>query len=175
VSEVLEALYSGRLSKHEVLGNIRDSAEARSRGVSLEGLDAAVRMRRWRKLPLVGRLIGIVQYILRLPTLARNIENLETALYRRDREFTSSVSQWAGAIQDSIATIQARQVEAISDMRKQDLERRRNVRGLIEHAVRSLAFQEAMREAVSSRAGRPFFLEGDGACYREREGRARPA
>ena len=85
-TDYLGALRSARLSKTEIVGRIRYSAEGRGQGVPVRGLRIPFALRSLRQVPVLGRLIGIVQYLFRLPNIVRNHERLEAVLFHRDLE-----------------------------------------------------------------------------------------
>ncbi len=80
----LEALRSGRTGKTEILGRMRWSREGRAVGVSVSGLAVPFALRTLRRVPVVGRLLGIIQELLRLPDIVRNQERLEASLFHRE-------------------------------------------------------------------------------------------
>jgi SAM-dependent methyltransferase len=93
-TDYLGALRSARLSKTEIIGRIRYSPEGRAQAVPVRGLRVPFALRTLRQLPVVGHLIGIVQYLLRLPNIVRNHERLEAVVFQRDldlrRRFNAS-------------------------------------------------------------------------------------
>jgi SAM-dependent methyltransferase len=96
---LLVALYAGELSKVEILGVLHESQEGRNAAVRVHGLANAVRVRRLRRIPILGRVIGIVQYILRLPMVVRNLERQEVLMFQRDREVRVAVSELAACVE----------------------------------------------------------------------------
>ncbi len=85
-AEFLAALRSGRWAKIEILGRIRFSAEGRAGGVRVRGLALRFALRTVRRVPVVGRLVGMIQYVIRLPEIVANHERLEAALFQREHE-----------------------------------------------------------------------------------------
>ena len=83
-TDYLGALRSARLSKTEVIGRIRYSPEGRAQAVPVRGLRVPFALRTLRRLPVLGHLIGIVQYLFRLPNIVRNHERLEAVVFQRD-------------------------------------------------------------------------------------------
>ena len=77
----LGALRSGRLNKIEILGRLRYSREGRVAAVTIKGLALRFGLSVFRKVPILGRILGILQYVVRLPDWVRKQERLETALY----------------------------------------------------------------------------------------------
>lgn len=88
----LERLREGSLAKVEILGRLRYSPEGRAAGVRVDGLRVPFALRSVRRIPLVGPLLGMAQYVVRLPTIVRNHERLEAAVFRRDREVREAVN-----------------------------------------------------------------------------------
>ncbi len=93
----LAALRSARLSKTEIIGRIRYSPEGRATGVAVRGLLFPFALRSLRRLPVLGRPIGIVQYVVRLPDIVRNHERLEATMFQREldlgRQFDSALAR----------------------------------------------------------------------------------
>ncbi len=87
----LALLRSGDYAKVEILGELARSAEARGAKVKVRGLRLASFIRRVRRVPLLGRLVGIVLYVLRLPLVVRNIEQQEALLFQRERELRAAI------------------------------------------------------------------------------------
>ena len=85
-TDFLDALRSARLSKTEILGRIRYSPEGRATSVAVRGLLLPFALRSVRRVPVLGHLVGIVQYLVRLPNIVRNHERLEAAMFQRDLE-----------------------------------------------------------------------------------------
>ena len=96
-TDFLGALRSARLSKAEIIGRIRYSPEGRASSVAVRGLLFPFALRSLRRLPVLGRLIGIVQYVVRLPDIVRNHERLEATLFQREldlrRQFDAALAQ----------------------------------------------------------------------------------
>jgi O-antigen chain-terminating methyltransferase len=80
----LQALRANALSRIEVLGRIRYSREGRAADVAVNGLAVRFALRSMRRLPLIGRLVGIVQYVVRLPDVIASHERFEGEIARRE-------------------------------------------------------------------------------------------
>ena len=91
-SSFLQALREGRLSKTEILGRMRFSREGRAMGVTVSGLPLAFAMRSLRRVPVLGRLAGIGQYIIRLPDIVRSHERLEAAVFHRELQIKQHIN-----------------------------------------------------------------------------------
>lgn len=87
----LAALRSGHLAKTDILGRIRFSAEGRSVGVRVRGLALPFALRTLRRVPLAGWIVGVVQYVVRLPALVRNHERLEATFFYRESELKRQI------------------------------------------------------------------------------------
>jgi O-antigen chain-terminating methyltransferase len=113
-SRYLAKIRAGALSRIEVLGRIRYSAEGRAAGVPISGLAAPFAMRSMRRVPVVGRLAGIAQYLWRLPDLARNHEALESAVFANRTELRAQVNNILDEFERRLATLaSAAEVEAL--------------------------------------------------------------
>ena len=80
-SRYLSKLRSGELSKTELLGRIRFSPEGRIGRVPIKGLLIPFGMETMRRVPVLGRILGIAQYIWQLPDIVRSHEQLESAVF----------------------------------------------------------------------------------------------
>jgi SAM-dependent methyltransferase len=72
-------LREGRLSKLEILGEVRFSAEGEAVGREVRGLKNRVRLTRAYRLPVVGRLLRIGTAVAGLPGTLRHLQRLEQA------------------------------------------------------------------------------------------------
>jgi SAM-dependent methyltransferase len=93
----LRALQVGEASRQEVLGAVRYSQEGRDAGVQVGGLRLVMLVRRLRRVPGLWRLIGIVQYVIQLPVIVRNLEALTARVHRQAWNLDANV---AGVLQD---------------------------------------------------------------------------
>lgn len=91
-SSFLEALRRGQLGKAEILGRMRLSPEGRASGIRVRGLGLAFALRTLQRLPVLGQLIGIGYYLLRLPDLARHHERFEAGYFQRHVEITRQLN-----------------------------------------------------------------------------------
>ena len=91
-SRYLAKLRNGELAKVEVLGRIRFSPEGRLAGVKVAGLVVPFGLRTLRRIPVIGYVVGIVQYLLRLPTVVRNLERLEAVVFLHRLEVRRAVN-----------------------------------------------------------------------------------
>lgn len=105
----LARLRSGQLSRIEVLGRIHHSPEGKAAGVRVEGLLVPFAVRTARRVPVLGRLLGIVQYLWRLPDLARNHEVLESAVFENRAEVGRRIDGTLSQIEQVFAAARAAQ------------------------------------------------------------------
>jgi len=87
----LQAIRSGKLSKIEVLGRLRYSAEGRSEGTKICGLMARFGFKLLTKLPIVGYAIEVITVLFRLPAMARRIDQLDATLHAEDNKLRDQV------------------------------------------------------------------------------------
>jgi O-antigen chain-terminating methyltransferase len=119
------------MAKTEILGRLRFSAEGRAAGVSVRGLVLPFALRTARRTPLLGSLLGIVQYVIRLPSVVRSHEGLEATFFHRHFELKRQVNVVEAHIERALARIEQR-VESIEqravesgDAARSDVERLR--------------------------------------------------
>ncbi|MDI9238731.1 methyltransferase domain-containing protein [Lysobacter sp. LF1] len=103
----LRELRAGSISKVEVIGAIRWSPEGLSRSVHVDGLLIPYKLQVWRRLPVVGRVLGWGLDAIRLPTLLRR---LETQL--------GHVSGDAQAMHEALGRVSATNSERIVSLEK---------------------------------------------------------
>jgi hypothetical protein len=82
----LRSLLAGAASKVEILWTLSRSYEGQLHKVRIRGLALQVLLRRLRRIPVLGRILGILQYVIQLPVLVANIERHEILLHHRERE-----------------------------------------------------------------------------------------
>ena len=104
LNDYLGALRSGTLGKTEILGRIRYSPEGRRRGTPVRGLAVPFSVRMLRRVPVAGRFIAIVQYVWRLPVIARNHERLETAVFHHEAELKRQINAAHAVIEHQLRT-----------------------------------------------------------------------
>jgi SAM-dependent methyltransferase len=112
----LAMLRSGEFAKAEILGRIRYSPEGRAAGVRVSGLLIPFTLRTLRRTPVLGYVLGIVQYVLRLPTIVRNHERLETVVFAHQLEMRRAVNAIGSEIEAALQRLEslaAKSVHAI--------------------------------------------------------------
>lgn len=77
----LTRLRQGQLTKVEILGRLRFSPEGRKRQTVVSGLFFPFLVHSFFKIPVVGYLARILVGLANMPTILRNIQNLENALF----------------------------------------------------------------------------------------------
>jgi len=108
----LAGLRSGRLAKADILGRIRFSAEGRSAGVRVRGLALPFALSTLRRVPLVGRIVGVVQYVVRLPEVVRNQERLEATFFHHESELKRQIDLAEAEIERLLTQSQQRASDA---------------------------------------------------------------
>jgi len=112
-SRFLAKLRSGTLAKVEILGRIRFSPEGRAGAVPVSGLLVPFGLRTLRRVPVIGHVLGIFQYVLRLPGIVRNHERLETVVFQHRLETRREVNAIEGEIEAALQRIQAQSADHI--------------------------------------------------------------
>lgn len=107
-SRYLAGLRSGSLANVEVLGRIRYSPEGRAARVRVAGLPIPFGLRTLRRVPVIGHVVGVVQYLLRLPTIVRNLERLETVVFHHRLEIRRGVNALETEIENAFHVTQRR-------------------------------------------------------------------
>jgi O-antigen chain-terminating methyltransferase len=88
----LSELYSGRVAKVELIELLSASQEGRRNPVRVHGLARAARMRRWRRIPVLGALIAILQHIVGLPHVVRALERHDIMATRQEAYLRTTVA-----------------------------------------------------------------------------------
>ena len=111
----LDALRSGRLAKVEIVGRLRYSGEGRRAGVPIRGLTLPFAARSARRVPVLGRIVGIAQYVIRLPDIVRNHERLEATLFQRELETRRQVNAGWALVEQALARLQRGTEQAVRE------------------------------------------------------------
>jgi len=98
-SSYLDALRHGAVSKVEVLGSIRFSDEGRRQAVHVDGLLLPYKLRRWRRLPVVGWFLGMGMAVARLPRLTLRLQGMEASAAHE----TQMLGRWVNRIDAAVA------------------------------------------------------------------------
>lgn len=113
-SHFLGKIRSGELSRTEVIGRMRYSPEGKSAGVRIDGLLVPFCARTVRRVPVVGPLLGIFQYMWRLPSVVRNHEILESAVFENRGAMRAEVNTIVSEIEQALARLSAAQSEHLA-------------------------------------------------------------
>ena len=105
-SRFLAKLRSGLLAKVEILGRLRFSPEGRAGAVPVSGLLIPFGLRTLRRIPVLGHVLGIFQYVLRLPGIVRNLERLESVVFLHRMEMRHGINAIEGEIEVALQRIQ---------------------------------------------------------------------
>ncbi|MEO8508166.1 MAG: methyltransferase domain-containing protein, partial [Betaproteobacteria bacterium] len=124
-STYLAKLRTGALAKTDIVGRLRFSAEGRVAAMPVDGLTFAFALRTARRVPILGRLLGIGQYLLRLPDLVRNHERLEAVMAHQRLESHRGANAMATAIEDAFAQLNRRIAERVAALDAASIHRHR--------------------------------------------------
>ncbi|MCL1634638.1 methyltransferase domain-containing protein [Luteimonas sp. SX5] len=102
----LSQLRLGNLSKVEVLGALRWSAEGRARGVHIDGLLAPYVMRQWRRKRVIGPLIGWLHAFARLGSLPDRLAGAESAQARELQQLGRQLNHMGAQLDKRLAAIE---------------------------------------------------------------------
>ncbi|HJU21858.1 MAG TPA: methyltransferase domain-containing protein [Casimicrobiaceae bacterium] len=116
----LAKIRSGQLSRVEVLGRIRYSPEGKASRVRVDGLFVPFALRTARRVPVLGRLLGIAQYVWRLPDIARNHEMLEAAMFEQRAAMRDRINEVVAGIEHAIEQVKATEAERFSALGSRD-------------------------------------------------------
>jgi SAM-dependent methyltransferase len=146
----LELLREGGLAKVEVLGRMRFSAEGRAAGVRIRGLPFAFALRSACRVPVLGRMLGIVQYLYRLPNIVSKHEQLEAAFYQRQRELHRQINIAEGMIELGILQVQ-RSLDATDGATRAKID---SVRAEMATATQATALEQSVDVLSGTKADR---------------------
>lgn len=109
----LRELRAGNLSKVEVLGEMRWSAEGLARSVHVDGLLLPYKLHRWRRRKGVGPVIGMLHSLLHLPSLAARQAASDAAHARETQELGRLVNRLSAQLENSLHNMQLSNDEAV--------------------------------------------------------------
>lgn len=98
-AEYLAALRSGAVDRVEILGSIRFSEEGQRHSVHVDGLLRPYKLRRWRRLPVIGWFLGFGLALAHLPRLARQLQAIEASAAHE----TQTLGQWVNRLDTAVA------------------------------------------------------------------------
>jgi O-antigen chain-terminating methyltransferase len=105
-------LEQGRLTRLEVLAELRYSPEGRQVGTKVPGLARVNLSRKLRRVPVLGTILALAHASVRLASMARRIDRLEADLIRSD--FDSRTR--ADALRTAMAELEARRAAGMAQM-----------------------------------------------------------
>jgi len=113
LASFLDPLRHDKISKIEVLGRIRYSPEGRTARTRIDGLATRFAARSARRIPVVGRVIGILQYIARLPELAESLDRFERAYFQRDPQTRRQLDANNALVEHTLAALDRRATDRL--------------------------------------------------------------
>jgi SAM-dependent methyltransferase len=84
-------LYRGETSKIGILDFLAGSSEAKTRAARVRGLARVLRFHRWRRLPIVGRLLGYGKALIDLRRISAITERHETLHFRHEQDLLGAI------------------------------------------------------------------------------------
>ena len=118
IDHYLGMLRSGRLSKVEILAELRWSHEGKARSVHVDGLLAPYLLQKWRRKRMIGPFISWGQSLFRLGSFSERQQLLDAAAGRESHGLGSLINQLSRQLQskfEELETIRLRQEHALSD------------------------------------------------------------
>lgn len=120
MQDFLGKLRSGALSKVEILAALRWSPEGKARGVHVDGLLAPYLLRKWRRKPVIGPVLGWLHALVRLPVLSERaalhdaVQSREVQeLGRHLNSFVSSLDVRLANLSTDLASVQASHMQLL--------------------------------------------------------------
>ncbi|HLX29238.1 MAG TPA: methyltransferase domain-containing protein [Casimicrobiaceae bacterium] len=152
----LAKIRSGQLSRVEVLGRIRYSPEGKASRVRVDGLAIPFALRTARRVPVLGRLLGIAQYAWRLPDIARNHEMLEAAMFEQRAAMRDRINEIVAGIERALTdakAVQSQQLETLAARQAQLQATLADARSAIDRFVADLRAQGEAGDAKFAELG----------------------
>ena len=112
-SRFLALLRTGAMAKVEMLGRMRFSPEGRAVAVPVSGLMIPFGVRMLRRIPVLGNVLGIIQYFFRLPGIVRNLERLEGVVFFHRLESIRGINSIEAEIEAALQRIQKRNADGL--------------------------------------------------------------
>lgn len=103
--EYLRALRGGLASKVDILGMVRFSGEGSRHAVPVAGLSRRYRLRRWRRIPIVGQALGMVMLLVRLPRLTKRLQDIEAAAAHESQEIGRLLNRTEAAMRRRLSSL----------------------------------------------------------------------
>ncbi|MFN3235524.1 MAG: methyltransferase domain-containing protein [Pseudomonadales bacterium] len=114
-----QRLELGNLSKIEIIGRLRYSAEGRKQAVTVPGLLPRFLMRSAIRVPYIGFLVALPFNLFRIPRLIRNLQSLEQAVARSGSELEKRLQQAFATVDARLATL--KEIQHNTDKRIDDV------------------------------------------------------
>src|SRR5579862_7744263 len=126
-------------------GGTRYLAKIRSGQLSrVDGLAIPFALRTARRVPVLGRLLGIAQYAWRLPDIARNHEMLEAAMFEQRAAMRDRINEIVAGIERALTdakAVQSQQLETLAARQAQLQATLADARSAIDRFVADLRAQ----------------------------------
>ena len=132
-------LYTGQMSKIEILGRLRYSAEGRSYAVPVRGLLKPFLASTAFRLPVLGAMAAIAIAFFKLPSIVRNQVSFENYTYRHQRKHVEQINIIADQIESAISQMQ----QTIQEIKHQQHDQKHNI--LDQHRRLALLLEEARK------------------------------
>jgi O-antigen chain-terminating methyltransferase len=133
-------LYTGQMSKIEILGRLRYSAEGRSYAVPVRGLLKPFLASTAFRLPVLGAMAAIAIAFFKLPSIVRNQVSFENYTYRHQRKHVEQINIIADQIESAISQMQ----QTIQEVKHQQHEQKNIIADQIESAISQM--QQTIQE-----------------------------
>jgi len=117
-SHFLEALYSGKMTKAEILGRLRYSPEGRARNVKVRGLLPGFCIQSLFKIPVLGYFCRLIISIFNLPAIVRNLQIIEASSAAQWRQQGNALREMSEIIEKRIDEVIASQKELRSSLER---------------------------------------------------------
>lgn len=114
----LSKLRASELTKIEVLAGLRWSEEGMARGIHVDGLLAPYLIRKWRRKPVIGPLIGWATAIFRFNGHAERLKQVEAAQAAETQELGRLVNALAQQVQTRLMRIEEAGQDHVTDLDK---------------------------------------------------------
>ena len=115
----LKCLRSGEMTKAEILGRLRYSAEGRHKGIRVKGLLLPFLVHSSFRIPFLGYFIRLITGIVQLPALIRNFQHLDYQFHVQLQYLKEHVNQTASAVVEQMEKRKANRsdLHALSDQK----------------------------------------------------------
>jgi O-antigen chain-terminating methyltransferase len=145
-------LRTGDLAKIEILGRMRLSPEGRAAAVRVTGLLVPFTLRTLRRIPVLGHVLGVLQYVLRLPIIVRNHERLEAVVFFQQLEMRRGINAIDAEIEAALRRFRDSTATSIDGTRETILAHDSATSASFDRLVERL---ESITERVEDKIDRP--------------------